>query len=204
MLVCFRTRSRKTGPIGITADMQHSNARYTHAVRRIGAEAFWLKTYHAAICGMKVKAEGLDFFRVALNALKEARLLRLIRVLEESKQTASFWYVLNQNPSQVTRAAKAAGLDLQALAHLAPRLKIIRDETFMHIDRIGVLNSQTPYAKAGVTHAEVEGAILGLWQTMRFLYLDVLGEELLGDEYSGDDIHWLADLRDAAGGVLKR
>ncbi|MCC2677321.1 MAG: hypothetical protein K0R58_4268 [Ramlibacter sp.] len=74
----------------------------------------------------------------------------------------------------------------------------------MHIDRIGVLNSQAPYAKAEVTHAEVDGAILGLWQTMRVLYVDVLGEELLGDEYSGDDIRWLADLRDAASGFPKR
>jgi hypothetical protein len=89
--------------------MQHSNARYTHAVRRIGAEAFWLKTYHAAICGMKVKAEGLDFFRVTLNALKEARLLRLIRVLEESKQTASFWYVLKQNPRKYREPRRRLG-----------------------------------------------------------------------------------------------
>jgi hypothetical protein len=181
--------------------MRHSNERYERAVRRIGAEAFWLKTYHAAICGMTVHALGLDFFRVSLNSLKEARLLRLIRVLEDKKQVASFWYLLKQHPSQVERAAKRAGLDLVAMKNLAPRLKVIRDETFMHIDRMGVFDSKKPYEKAGVKHAAVESAIVGLWETMRILHLEVLGEELLGDDYSGADVRWLADLRDAALGV---
>jgi hypothetical protein len=181
--------------------MAHSNDRYRRTVRRIGAEAFWLKTYHVAICGMTVDAVGLDFFRVSLNALKEARLLRLIRVLEESKQAASFWYLLKQHPNQVHRAASNVGLDLAALKDLAPRLKTIRDETFIHIDHVGVFDSQAPYRKAAVTHAAVESAIMGLWEAMRLLHLEVLGENLVGDEYSGTDIRWLADLRDAAIGI---
>ncbi len=55
---------------------------------------------------------GLDFFRVALNSLKDARLIRLIRVLEDDSQTASFWYLLKTDEKQVRSAAKCSGLDL--------------------------------------------------------------------------------------------
>jgi hypothetical protein len=58
---------------------------------------------------MKVDAIGLDFFRVSLNALKDARLIRLIRVLENDSQTASFWYLLKANEKIMKTAAKDTG-----------------------------------------------------------------------------------------------
>jgi hypothetical protein len=74
----------------------HSDDRFNQTVKRIGAEAFWLHTYQSAIDSMKrVDAIGLDFFRVSLNALKDARLIRLIRALEDDSQTASFWTCLS-------------------------------------------------------------------------------------------------------------
>jgi hypothetical protein len=181
----------------------HSRKRFDRTVRRIGAEAFWLKTYHAAICGMKVHAMGLDFFRVALNSLKDARLIRLVRVLEDDSQTASFWYLLKADAKQVRSAANSAGLDLDWLADVAARLKSIRDKTFVHIDKDSVFDPDALYKAAGLTHADLESAILGLWETMKALHQAALAEELLGDDYDGTDIRRLADLRDAALGIGK-
>jgi hypothetical protein len=152
---------------------------------------------------MKVHAMGLDFFRVALNSLKDARLIRLVRVLEDDSQTASFWYLLKADAKQVRSAANSAGLDLDWLADVAARLKSIRDKTFVHIDKDSVFDPDALYKAAGLTHADLESAILGLWETMKALHQAALAEELLGDDYDGTDIRRLADLRDAALGIGK-
>ena len=180
------------------AHSAHSNKRFERAVQRVGAEAFWLKTYHTAISSMKVHALGLDFFRVSLNSLKDARLIRLIRVLEDGSQTASFWYLLKSDSRRVQRAAKKAKADLKHLADVSTRLRGIRDNTFVHIDKTAVFNPDRLYRSAGLTHADLERAIVDLWSTLRALHEDVFKQESNADDYSGDDIAWLANLRDAA------
>jgi hypothetical protein len=98
----------------------HSDDRFKRAVERISAEVFWLRTYQNAINGMKgVDAIGLDFFRVSLNSLKEARLVRLIRVLEDKPRVASFWYLQKCNSGIVEAAANNGGLDLPELKAVA-------------------------------------------------------------------------------------
>ena len=184
-------------PSGSRTTPSTSDARFKRTVERIGAEAFWLRTYQAAICGMKVHAIGLDFFRVSLNALKDARLVRLIRLLEDDSQTASFWYLVRSNACLV-RKAEEGRLDLDELQTIAGKLRGIRDKTFVHIDKDGVFDTQRYYKEAGLTHAKVDKLIEGLWNTMQLLHMDVFGEEIPHDVYTGEDIRKLADLRDAS------
>jgi hypothetical protein len=184
----------------VTASPERTpDARYKRTVERIAAETYWLNTYQAAMAGMiGVDAIGLDFFRVALNAMKDARLIRLIRVLEDDSQTASFWYLLKCNAPQVRRAARKAGLDLTELRAVATALKGIRDKTFVHIDKAGVFDPQAMYKAAGLTYAQVDRIVRGLWETMKHLHVDVLGREIQGDSYDAADIKTLARLRDDA------
>ena len=180
-----------------TANAGHSDARFKRTVERIGAEAYWLRTYQDAINGMKgVDAIGLDFFRVSLNLLKDARLVRLIRVLENDPRTASFWYLHTCNQPMVQRAATRAGLDLAALQTISKALVPIRTKTFMHIDKDGVFDPQALYRAAGLNNDKVEEIIRTLEQTMRHIHADVFGEEPKGDIYDGSDIRVLARLRD--------
>lgn len=168
-------------------------------MERISAEAFWLRTYQDAINGMNgVHAIGLDFFRVSLNALKEARLIRLIRVLEDDSKVASFWYLLKCNERMVRAAAKKGGLELPHLEVAAKSLLEIRNKTFMHIDKDGVFDPESFYKASGLTNPDVERMIRKLWSTMNHLHTDVFGKEIEGDEYPGTDIRILADLRDAS------
>lgn len=178
--------------------MSHSDERFKRTVERIGAEAFWLRTYQAAINGMRVEAVGLDFFRVSLNALKDARLIRLIRVLEDDSQTASFWYLLRCNGPLVERAAKKAGIDLAELKQIAGRIRGIRDKTFVHIDKEGVFDPQQYYTDAGLTNNKVADVCDRLFETMKAVHVSVFGTEPPHDIYSGEDIKALARLRDEA------
>jgi hypothetical protein len=152
----------------------HSDVRFKRTVERICAEAYWLNTYQSAIDGMKgVDAIGLDFFRVALNALKDARLIRLIRILEDDSQTASFWYLLKSNASLLTRAASAAGLDLSELRRIADALRGVRDKTFVHIDKDGVFDPQSYYLAANLNNDDVGRVIRLFWKAMRALHVEV-------------------------------
>ena len=179
-------------------DAGHSDDRYRRTVHRIASEAFWLRTYQAAINGLRVEAVGLDFFRVSLSALKDARLIRLIRVLEDDSKTASFWYLIKCNQPLVARAASTAGLDLTELRNIAGRLRGIRDKTFVHIDKLGVLDPQQYYKDAGLNNDKMAEICDQLWETMKDVYVTVYGTVLPHDVYSGDDIEVLERLRDDA------
>jgi hypothetical protein len=177
----------------------HSDDRFKRTVKRIAAEAFWLHTYQNAMDGMKgVDAIGLDFFRVSLNAMKDARLIRLIRALEDDSQTASFWYLLKSNERAVTKAAREGGLDLIELEKVSDALVGICNKTFVHIDKDGVFEPQSYYDAAGLTYDQIDRTVRTFWSAMRQLHLDIVGEEIQGDDYDGSDIRKLADLRDKA------
>jgi hypothetical protein len=130
------------------------------------------------------EAIGLDFFRVSLNALKDARLIRLIRVLESDSKTASFWYLLRANEKLVKSAAKKANLDLVELRDVAQRLRGIRDKTFVHIDKDGVFDSQQFYSAARLNDNTVAEIIARLWSTM---------EQLRVPAHGGHDSGLMAD-----------
>lgn len=172
--------------------------RFKRTVTRIAAEAFWLRTYQAAIEGMRVEAIGLDFFRVSLNALKDARLIRLMRVLEDDSRTASFWYLVRSNERLLRQCAKESNLDIDFLRAVADKLRGIRDKTFVHVDREGVFDPPQYYKAANITHDDVKAAIDGLWATMRAVHMVVFGEDVKHSVYTGEDILELARLRDAS------
>jgi len=177
----------------------HSDKRFRRTVERIGAEAYWLYTYQNAINGMKgVHAVGLDFFRVSLNALKDARLIRLIRILEDDPQTASFWYLLQANVRLVKGAAKVGGLDLDELRTIASALQGVRNKTFVHIDKIGVFDPKAYYKAANLNNEDVLRVIGSLWKAMRALHLEVFGQYPEADDYAGSDVRQLAKWRDDA------
>jgi hypothetical protein len=177
----------------------HSDARFRRTVERIAKEVSWLHTYQNALDGMVgVRSIGMDFFRVAMTAIKDAQLIRLIRVLERDSKTSSFWYLLRVDAPVVEKAAKASRLDLDALSDVAERLRGIRDNTFVHIDKDGVFDPQHFYREAKIKEREIKRLIDGLWNTMQRVHSEVLGEPLRSDEYTGEDIRDLAEMRDGA------
>lgn len=176
--------------------MTHSDKRYIRTVERISAEAFWLYTYEKALCGLTVDAIGLDFFRVSLNALKDARIIRLIRVLEDDSKVASFWYLVRANEKLMKKTAKETSFNIESAKSLAEKFIGIRNKTFVHIDKERVFDPGELYKEAGITHDEIDEFVNGLWRLMQRLHITILGKEVEGDNYTGEDIRYLADLRD--------
>jgi hypothetical protein len=123
--------------------------------------------------------------RVCFNALLGDRLARMIRILEEDKrnEVASFWYLLRCEPKRVRLATD----DEEHLRHLATRLKPIRDQTFFHIDKAGVLDRSAIYASARITGNDIIKAIDILWTILKNLYSEEFSDRPLPP--------WLSDSR---------
>jgi hypothetical protein len=171
--------------------------RYKRTVARITKETSWLLIEQEALVALSpVLCHGMDFFRVAGTGLLGDRLLRLIRVLEQDKQVASFWYLYRCNRKGVTEALNKTRLDLGDLRDFSDRLKTIRDRTFVHMDKAGVFDPQHVYNMAGITNSDVDKIIRALWNVMKDLFYATFNKTYRHNTYTGDDIPLLEKYRD--------
>jgi hypothetical protein len=175
--------------------MEYAN-RFWRAVRRLLAEVAWVRIEQRALEQLVgVKVIGLDFFRISHTALLGDRLLRMIRVFENSNAVASFWYLHRCAPSEFS------GIDIDRLAAFSRRLKDVRDKTFVHIDKEAVFDPQAIYRAAQILPSEINWAVETVWNELKRLHAQRPSDEPeyeLGEDYSGDDIEKLVALRDAA------
>ena len=93
------------------------------------------------------------FLIVAFGALLGDRLSRLVRIFEDSKDTASFWYLHRCDPTIEKK------IDVQRLRAFSSKIKDVRNATFTHIDKKFVSDPQKPYRETGLTKSEVGFAI---------------------------------------------
>jgi hypothetical protein len=171
-------------------------ARYKRTVERVTTEACWLYTEQSALIALgKVDAHGLDFFRVAFTGLLGDRLLRLVRILEENTRVASFWYLYRCSPKSVEQALKRTSVSVAELRDFSRRLRSIRNQTFVHIDKAGVFDPAKIYKDAGIKNSEVDKTIRALWTAMQELYATTVGSGYRYDVYSGDDVAVLEKAR---------
>ncbi len=113
----------------------------------------------------------------SFSALINDRLARLIRILEDSDGTATFWYLYKCEPANV-----AKDVDIPRLKNLSgiegstmSKLKLIRNKTFFHIDKHHVSDSQAVYKEANVIADEIIWAMETIWHTLNRLYEERFG-----------------------------
>ncbi len=81
-------------------------------------------------------------------------------------------------------------LEIERLAAFSKRLKLIRDKTFVHIDKDGVFDPEAIYSAAGIEPSEIIWAVEAVWTELkRFHAQRPSGEHgyKVGEDYSGDD-----------------
>src|SRR5216684_2568706 len=139
-------------------------ARFDRTLKRLLPETYNLMACQAALEALVgVKAGAI--LSTAFSALKGDRLLRLIRIFEDSNNTATFWYLLRCEPENVSK-----DLDVDFLKQFSKKLKLIRDKTFVHIDKDAVFDPDAIYRAAGVTPNEMIRAMEMLWPVLNRLY----------------------------------
>jgi hypothetical protein len=143
--------------------------RFRDTLERLLPEMYNLMSVQAALEALKDHQTGVILVQ-SFSALMGDRLARLIRILEDSDRTATFWYLHNCEPANV-----AKNLDIPRLEDLSKRLRHVRNKTFFHIDKNHVSDSQAVYTEANIIADEVIWAMETIWRTLNRLYEDRFG-----------------------------
>lgn len=156
-------------------------ARFDRTLKRLLPETYNLMACQAALEALVGITAG-SILSTAFSALKGDRLIRLIRIFEDSNNTATFWYLLRCEPETVGK-----DLDVAFLKQFSKKLKLIRDKTFVHIDKDAVFDPDAIYRAAGVTPNEMIRAMEMLWPVLNRLHKQrfqapfPMGDESLND-----------------------
>lgn len=110
------------------------------------------------------------FLTVAIVAIQGDRLLRLIRIFEDSTKTASFWYLHRCEPKRLKN------LDIDRLRDFSGRLKTVRDLTFVHIDKKGISDAAAIWRAAGFTEPEIRDVIETVGRALDDLWIEEFGK----------------------------
>lgn len=176
---------------------QQFSDRFKRTLSRLLNEVSWLRIEQTALERLEGKEVlELNFFRVAYVSLHGDRIIRLIRVLEDSKEVASFWYLHRCNRERIDELLEGTDLHLDKLKDFSERVKHIRNKTFAHIDKDRVFDPEAVYEEAGIKGEEIRGAVEAVWFVLNKLYEDIthcVYRHRYG-EYSGDDIDHLFQL----------
>lgn len=175
-----------------------SAPRVARSVLRLLREVRWIKTEQTALERLErledKDVSSLDFFQVAHTALMGERLIRLVRVFEDSAEVASFWYLHRCRPREVEALVKGAGSSLEELQDFTEGLKSVRDKSFVHIDKNAVFDPAAIYQAAGITGRQIRASVEALWSVLNALHLAISGEAFVSEEYDGAHIDVLHEL----------
>jgi len=138
-------------------------ARFHRTLKRLLAETNILMSCQAALEALVGVPAG-PILKTAFCALKTDRLLRFIRILEDS-EAATFWYLNRCEPENVGK-----GIDIDFLKELSEKLSKIRNKTFAHIDKKAVFDPDKIYRDAGVIPNETIRAMKMLWSVLNRLH----------------------------------
>jgi hypothetical protein len=144
--------------------------RFDRTVERLLRETHNLMSVRAALEALdsairNPAVQNNAFLNTALSSLLSDQLIRLIRIFEEDKDVATFWYLYNCEPANV-----GAGIDIERLRSFSTKITIIRNKSFVHIDKKFVFDPQRVYEDAGVKHGEIIWAIETIWPVLNRLH----------------------------------
>jgi len=143
--------------------------RFRDTLERLLPETYNLMSAQAALEAL----DGLQCGAIlaqSFSALMGDRLVRLIRILEDSDRTATFWYLHNCEPANVSK-----DVDIPRLEALSEKIRLVRDKTLFHIDKKHVGDSQAVYKQANIIANEVIWAMETIWRTLNRLYEERFG-----------------------------
>jgi hypothetical protein len=146
--------------------------RFDRTVVRLLLETHNLMSVRAALEALDAPLrsrtlESNPFLNTALSSLLSDQLIRLIRIFEEDKEVATFWYLQNCEPGNV-----GAGVDINRLRSFSAKIKIIRNKSFFQIDKEFVFKPEQVYTDADVKHGEIVWAIETVWPVLNRLYTE--------------------------------
>ena len=135
------------------AEKQHQE-RFRVALQRLTREIDAVRNELAATSACREGRPSSNLFvALAFEALLGDRLIRLVRIFEDEKDAASFWYLYRCAPQRMKN------LDLERLRKFSGKLKTVRYLIFAHLDKKGTFDPLAIWEVAGATDSDVAHAV---------------------------------------------
>ena len=150
--------------------MEHPSERYKSAIARNLAEI--QRAIHNRDAMVAIEAERATrcaIFRIAYLALYNDYMAHAMKVFEENKRVASFWYLYRTDQGQADRFARVASIDLTSLKGMSAKLKLVRDSTHFHIDANSVSDTKRIWREAGIKGSALSKAFDDAWRLVQHL-----------------------------------
>jgi len=166
-----------------------TETRYQRALKRNIDETGRAILERKAMIGLEVADtyHSMDFIGLSYDALFNDMIAHAIKVLENRKGDASFWYIYNCQKDRVDNFVQQKSIDFAKLQSLTEKLKHIRDKTHFHIDRDAVKAPEKVWDDAGVKGSELARGIDDLWVILNYLYKIEFKMNFPCPDYNGND-----------------
>lgn len=146
------------------------SSRYDKAIGRNLAELQGAILNRTTMTGIENAGDVTSLFlELCYYALFNDYIAHCIKVFEQGKQAASFWYIYRTDQSLVDKIAKRQGISIATFEEVSGKLKKIRDETHFHIDTAGVLDTKSVWRDANLTGKELSTAVDAAWEILSCL-----------------------------------
>lgn len=129
----------------------------------------------------------MDFIRIAYDAMFNDFIAHAIKLFEDSRGVASFWYVKRCKETEVADFVARNKIDMSKLERTRGSLKHIRDKTHFHIDKDAVKDSKAIWEEAKIKGRELAETIDIAWEILNYLYILDTGSNFYIPKYSGSD-----------------
>lgn len=167
------------------------NQRYNKAIERNLAELQRAILIRTTLLGFE-RESGVTslFLKMSYFALFNDYIAHCIKVFEQSKQSASFWYIYRTNQPPINEYTSKKNIDISELEDISNRLKRIRDQTHFHIDSTGVLDTHEVWRVAGLTGKRLSDGVNAVWSILDHLQKSLsLPEVALPCTYNEAHVH---------------
>lgn len=136
------------------------------------------------------------FLRLASDALKNDIISHLMRVLDRTNKTASFWYIYKNEKDTVNEIVGDEAADLSLLEELSSqdRLYKLRNKSHVHLDKNYTYNQSDAWEEANITSREIKVALESLFKILRTLFKNYSGIESPDIDYNGADAAAVIDI----------
>jgi hypothetical protein len=167
-------------------------ARYVVELDRLIEELEWCVSYNNAMHGiLEIRKEHfsqMSFFTYASWSCFEAMIGRAMKVLDKTRESRSFFYIYNEDPVEVNKYLRKAGLKISSVKKLAKNLTFVRNKTFVHIDKEHVSDQNHPWRLANIVAEEFDDTIKRLYAALKQLRFDKYGIYLSYEPYTAADM----------------
>ena len=154
--------------------------------------------YLNALVGMsEAKTENeILFLRLASDALKNDMISHLMRVLDRTKKTASFWYIYKKEKDVVNEIVNNESIEFSLLEELSSqdRLYHIRNKSHVHLDKNYTYNQGDSWAEANISSKDIKNVLESLLKILSHLFQKYSGINFPGVDYNGADATAVVDV----------